>query len=114
MYPMLETGNKVIITASKGPYKKYDVVVYRRADHYTMHRIVKVTKDGYVICGDNRTGLEKDIKEENIIGKLLGFYKGTEFFDADGKKALKYGKKATRGRFWRFFKNYIRYKLKKR
>lgn len=109
MYPMLETNDKVIITASKGPYKKYDVVVYRRGDHFTMHRIVKVTKDGYIICGDNRTGLEKDIKEENIIGKLLGFYKGTLFFDADGKEARKYGKKAVKGYFLRCVKQYLRH-----
>lgn len=113
MYPMLQTGDKVIITSSKGPYQKYDVVVYRRGDHFTMHRIVKVTKNGYIICGDNRTGLEKDIKDEDIIGKLLGFYKGTEFYDADGKKARLYGKKAVRSHFWRRIKLFVKTKWNK-
>lgn len=113
MFPMLKTGDKVIITSSKGPYQKYDVVVYRRGDHYTMHRIVKVKKDGYIICGDNRTGFETDIKDENILGKLLGFYKGSTFFDADGKEARKYGKKATRTHFWRAIKHYFRVKCGK-
>ncbi len=99
MYPMLKSGDKVIITAKKAPLKKYDVVVYRRGDHYTMHRIVKVLKSGYIICGDNRTHLEKDIKDADIIGVLFGFYKGNTFYEADGEEALTYGKKAVR-RYW--------------
>ncbi len=100
MYPMLTNGNQVVIAAARGPFKKYDVVVYRRGDHYTMHRVVKKTKSGYVICGDNRTHLEKDIKDEDIIGILFGFYKGKTFYDAKGKEALRYGKKAVRG-YWK-------------
>ncbi len=99
MYPMLQSGDKVIITAVKAPLKKYDVVVYRRGDHYTMHRIVKVLKNGYIICGDNRAHLEKDIKDTDIIGILFGFYKGNTFYEANGKDALSYGKKAVR-LFW--------------
>ena len=113
MYPMLKSGDKVIVTAVKKPLKKYDVVVYRRDDHYTMHRIVKVLKNGYLICGDNRAYLEKDIKDADIIGILFGFYKGNTFYEASGKEALAYGKKATR-RYWlRKIKERVRAVLKR-
>ena len=92
MYPMLKSGDKVVITAVDGPLEKFDVPVYRQGDHYTMHRIIKVTKSGYVICGDNRTWLEKDITDEDIIGVLLGFYKGGKFIERGSKEFLRYGK----------------------
>ena len=75
MYPMLVSGrDRVIIKPPVFPMKKYDVVVYRRDDHYTMHRIVKVTRKGYVICGDNRVNLETDITDKDIVGVLVAFY----------------------------------------
>ena len=92
MNPMLVEGrDKVVIVPAKFPLKKYDVPVYRRLGHYTMHRIVKVTKNGYIICGDNRVNLEKDIKECDIVGMLEGFYQGDKYIDRQDKEFLKYG-----------------------
>ena len=66
MEPMLRQGrDRVVIVKPQFPLKKYDVPVYRRGDHYTMHRIIKIKKDGrYVICGDNRINFEYDITED--------------------------------------------------
>ncbi len=94
MYPMLKSGDKVVITAVNGPLKKYDIPVYRRGDHYTMHRILKVTKSGYIICGDNRTWLEKDITDKDIVGVLSGFYKDGKFVERGSKEFLRYAKNA--------------------
>ena len=42
MNPMLVEGrDRVIIVPPVFPLKKYDVPVYRKEGHYTMHRIVK-------------------------------------------------------------------------
>ena len=80
MNPMLVEGrDKVVVVTPAFPLKKYDIPVYRKKGHYTMHRIVKVTKNGYVICGDNRGILEKNVKESDIIGVLEGFYQGHRF-----------------------------------
>ncbi len=94
MYPMLSAGTKVLITRAKRPIKKYDVVVYQRGDHYTMHRVIKVTKGGLVIRADNRTYKELDITEKDILGILSGFYRGAEFVDADSKEFKQYAKRA--------------------
>lgn len=65
----------VIIRPVKERLKKYDVPLYRRGDKLILHRIVKVTENGYVICGDNCEGLEFDITDENIIGVMSEFYR---------------------------------------
>ena len=47
MEPMLKQGrDRVIIIPPTFPLKKHDIPVYRRGDHYTMHRIIKVKKNG--------------------------------------------------------------------
>jgi len=112
MYPMLSTGTKVMISVVDRPLKKIDVPVYRRGDHYTMHRIVKVTDSGYVICGDNRTDMEYDVTDSDIIGVLAGFYKDGNFIDAQSDEFVSYGKRATRSYWLRRIKNKLKSVLK--
>lgn len=97
MNPMLVEGrDRVVIVPPKFPLKKYDVPVYRKMGHYTMHRIVRVTKDGYIICGDNRGSLEKNVREEDIVGMLEGFYQGDKYISSTDKEFLHYGINAVR------------------
>lgn len=108
MNPMLVEGrDKVVVVTPKFPLKKYDVPVYRKMGHYTMHRIVKVTKNGYIICGDNRGTLEKNVKESDIIGVLNGFYQGDKFISNDDREFIQYGKRAVRGLPLRMLKNFF-------
>lgn len=72
MMPLLRQKRDIIEIHRKGPerYKKYEVVLYKRADRYILHRILKVLPDGYIIAGDNCTFVEKDIKDEHILGVM--------------------------------------------
>lgn len=97
MNPMLVEGrDRVVIVPPEFPLKKYDVPVYRKLGHYTMHRIVKVTKKGYIICGDNRADLERDVMQSDIVGMLEGFYQGDKYISRSDKEFLQYAKKAVR------------------
>ena len=97
MNPMLVEGrDKVVVVPPKFPLKKYDVPVYRKEGHYTMHRIVKVTANGYIICGDNRVNLERDVTNNDIVGVLEGFYQGDKYISCTDDAFLRYGKKAVR------------------
>lgn len=99
MQPMLTEGKStVIIKTPTFPLKKYDIPVYRREDRWVMHRIVHVTKKGgYIICGDNRAHLERDITEKDIVGVLAGYYEGDTFVDVYTDKAyLAYAKRVCR------------------
>lgn len=77
MFPMLRNKkDTVIIRPFAGKLKKYDVVLYRKRNMYVLHRIVRVTPERYIICGDNCINLETDVTKDQIIGKLEGFYRG--------------------------------------
>lgn len=85
MFPMLRNRkDTVIIRPLTGKLKKYDIPLYRKGNMYVLHRIVEVTPDTYVICGDNCAYMETDVTEEQIIGKLEGFYRGKKQISMNG------------------------------
>ncbi len=114
MNPMLVEGrDRVVIVPPKFPLKKYAVPVYRKMGHYTMHRIVKVTKKGYIICGDNRAVLEKNVREDDIVGMLDGFYQGDKYIDRQDKEFLQYGVDAVKSLPKRRIKHFIKRVVRK-
>lgn len=74
MMPILrENRDLLIIEKISGRLKKYDVSLYKRdCGQYVLHRILKVCKDDYIICGDNRWQREYNITDRHIIGVLTG------------------------------------------
>ena len=74
MMPLLREGRDVmIIERPSGRLKKYDVPLYIRSDGmYVLHRILKVRKNDYVICGDHCTFKEYGITDDDIVGVLTG------------------------------------------
>ncbi len=91
MYPMLRNKrDMVVIKKVDGPFKKHDVPVYRlKSGKIVMHRILKVTKDGYIIRGDNLYKNELDITDNNIIGVLKAFYRNGKYYDVETSKKYK-------------------------
>ena len=85
MYPMLRNRrDTIMIRPPEGRLKKYDVPLYRRGKAYVLHRIVKVLPDSYVICGDNCLEKEYGIREEQIIGVLVGFCRDGKQVNMEG------------------------------
>lgn len=74
MMPLIKQGRDLlIIERASGRLKKYDVPLYKRdSGQYVLHRILKVRRDDYVICGDNRYKKEYGITDRNIVGVLTG------------------------------------------
>lgn len=77
MRPLIRQGKDIMIISSVDSIgrklKKMDVPLYKRdSGQYVLHRIVKVTEDGYVLRGDNTYGNEYGITEKHIIGVLTG------------------------------------------
>lgn len=73
MLPLIRQGRDLVLISRKpeGRLKKYDVPLYRRdSDQYVLHRILKVRRDDYVLCGDNRWQRETGISDQHIIGVL--------------------------------------------
>ncbi len=78
MKPMLRQDKDLFTVVKKTDErcKKYDVVLYRRAGQYVLHRIVKVLPDGYIILGDNCMYKERNITDADILGVLVSFCRG--------------------------------------
>lgn len=74
MLPIIRQGRDLLIISKvEGRLKKYDVPLYKRdSGQYVLHRILKVRKQDYVICGDNRYHREYGITDGHIIGVLTG------------------------------------------
>lgn len=73
MMPLLRQNRDVmIIERPVGRLKKYDVPLYKRGDKYVLHRIIRVREDGYDIIGDNCVNIERNVKDDRIIGVLTG------------------------------------------
>ena len=70
MMPLLRQKKDIIEIRKKGSgrCKKYDVVLYKRKNRYILHRILRVLPDGYIIAGDHNVYVEKDIKDDDILG----------------------------------------------
>lgn len=73
MLPLLRENRDLMVITRKNPgrMKKYDAILYRRPNgKYIMHRILKVRKDDYILCGDNRWQREAGVKDDWILGVL--------------------------------------------
>lgn len=80
MYPLLKHKQTAfVITVLKAEPCKNDVVLFKRSDTYVLHRIIKSLPNGYFrIRGDNCLAYD-DVKDEQIIGIMIGFYKGKRY-----------------------------------
>lgn len=89
MLPLLRQRRDLLIIGRRpeGRCKKYDVVLYKRpSGQYVLHRILKVRKDGYVLCGDNRRCREFGVPDEWIIGVLTGVVRDGKQIELTGFK----------------------------
>lgn len=95
MFPLIRSNKDYEICISKPvfPLKKYDVPVYvRKSGSYVMHRILDITEDGYVCCGDNQWVLEHGIKESQVVGVLTQWYHKGKHCTVNDKGYLRYVK----------------------
>nr|MBQ5811050.1 S24/S26 family peptidase [Clostridia bacterium] len=81
MQPMLYQGRDSVVLGKADDISLGDVVFYQRDDgSFVLHRIVGRHGGAYVMCGDHQgNGVEYGIGREQILFKLVGFYKGEEY-----------------------------------
>ena len=81
MNPMLKQNRDlVIIETPPAELGKYDVALYRRGSDYVLHRVIRVTDDGYLIRGDNTYVLES-VPRSEVIGVLSSFQRKGHYHD---------------------------------
>ena len=104
MMPLLKHHeNPVVLMPVEGRLKKGDVPFYKRENgQYVLHRIMKVRKDSYDLCGDNQVVLEKGVTDEMIFAKMVGFYRGDTYISVEDKEIVRYAKRRMASRPWRW------------
>lgn len=81
MLPLLRQGKDLVTIAKKTKHrcKRGDVALYRvRSGTYALHRVVEVRPDSYVIIGDNCINREYGITDNDVIGIMSGFSRGSK------------------------------------
>ena len=58
-----------------------DVPLYKRGSNYILHRIIEVRPESYVICGDNCMQKEYGVTDDQVLGVLTGFYRGSKLIN---------------------------------
>ena len=98
MLPMLHNRkDQVTISPVEGWCKRGDVILYRReSGRYVLHRILRKTKTGYILCGDNQFFTEK-VKQEQILAVVTGFTRNGKSYSVTHPGYLRYAKS------WVFF-----------
>ena len=68
MLPTLVEKRDSVILARPEKLKKTDIILYQRTNgDYVLHRIVKISKDGLHLCGDNQIKVEFPILPDQVI-----------------------------------------------
>lgn len=84
MWPLLQEGKSrvQIVARDKRQLRKGDIVLYRRCDGtFVLHRIVKVQKDSFLLCGDHQFRPLEQVQEAQIMGVAQGFFRNGRYFD---------------------------------
>ncbi len=82
MLPLIKEGRDLLLIKRKDEKpKKNDIVLYKKAGKYILHRIIKVNGDRYVLCGDNQIIADPDVREEDIFGILTGLKRKEKTLD---------------------------------
>jgi len=78
MLPLIKQHHDVVTIESRpGQYKVRDAVLFKRDNgQYVLHRIIKKHGDKYDIVGDHQYIIEKNIREDQIMGVLTSVDKG--------------------------------------
>ena len=90
MFPLLRAGRDTVIIKMADGYSVGDIIFYRRDDgHFVLHRIVGIDENGFILCGDNQTDLEKGITDKNVIAKVIEIHRAEKIIDVNDKKYIK-------------------------
>lgn len=85
MRPLIMEGRDVaFVSAKQGRLDRLDVGLFKRASgEYVLHRVLSVTEDGYLFCGDSQ-GFTETVDEGRVLGVLTGLVRRGRQVDLAG------------------------------
>ncbi|MBR5539450.1 MAG: hypothetical protein IKU61_06085 [Clostridia bacterium] len=99
MEPLIVQGKDSVELGKAEDIKIGDAVFYVRDNgQFVLHRIVGKYNGLYTMSGDHQSNLmEHGIRPEQILFKLVGYYKGEEHHDTDEEEYKEYVNKRLAG-----------------
>lgn len=108
MLPLIRQGVDQVVLVKPENIKLGDVVFYLRDNgQFVLHRIVKIEKGEYVLCGDNQFTLEYGITDKHILAKMKCFIRDGQEIDSSNKKYQRYIKNLPMRRFKKRVRNFL-------
>jgi hypothetical protein len=75
MRPMLTNRRDSVTLVRTEKYTIGQIPLFRRDNGaYVLHRIIEVTEDGYICCGDNQA-IREPVREDQIVAVVAEFVK---------------------------------------
>jgi phage repressor protein C with HTH and peptisase S24 domain len=75
MRPMLTNRRDSVTLVRTDKYTVGQIPLFRRDDGaYVLHRIIEVTEDGYICCGDNQA-IREPVREDQMVAVVAEFVK---------------------------------------
>ncbi len=98
MLPLLVQGSDSVVLGSAADIKIGDAVFYRREDGaFVLHRLVGIHNGLYTMSGDHQgLSMEHGIRPEQVLFKMVGFYKGETYHSVEEDEYKEYTKKRLR------------------
>ena len=90
MWPTLKNRKQSVVVKTKTErLKRFDVALYLRPEGtFVLHRVMDKTDNGYIMCGDSQLTKES-VKEENVFGVMIGFYRGEKYIEVTDPDYIK-------------------------
>ncbi len=84
-------GCTVKLIAYTGNAKRGDVILWRDGSgKYLLHRVVRVTENGYITRGDNRRREDPPVGHAQVMAVLDGYYKKERFTSVSSRRYRAY------------------------
>ena len=94
MEPMLHQGDDSVMLGKADDIAEGDVLFYKRQNgSFVIHRLIEKRNGTFTMCGDHQVGLEYGVKPSQVLGKVVGFYKGDVYHSITEPEYLEYTKK---------------------
>lgn len=93
MLPLLRQHKDLFVIKKKtgNRCKKYDAALFKRANgQYVLHRILKVRRKDYVLCGDHQFHCEYGVTDDQILGVMTMVIRDGETISVTDKKYQMY------------------------
>jgi len=90
MFPIIQKGDWIEVKklSEEDCFHVGEIVLYRKADEFILHRIDHIDQDVYLMKGDRNKFTDPPINKSLVIGRLSKIQKFNIWLDVDKSKSI--------------------------